>query len=427
MPDFHPTQISADGRWLLKNDGTPFFWFADTAWELFHRLNRDEAEHYLQTRANQGFSVIQAVVLAELDGLHTPNAQGDLPLRNDDPTQPVEAYFEHVDWIVRRANELGLTVAMLPSWGDKWHLKWGVGPEIFTPENARVFGAWLGARYADAALVWVLGGDRPIDTPDHRAIIEAMAAGLAENSKHLKTFHPPGNEASSQWFHRADWLDFNMWQTGHARNRPNYEKMAHDRALTPTKPTLDGEPNYEELPAEFDVCNGYLDDYDCRKAAYWALLSGAAGHTYGCHAVWQMWELGREPNHHPRASWRESLELPGASQMKFARQLLEPNWGHWAPDHALIIEQLSSEGAPKEGAHLAAARNQKDGRVLVYCPTDAPFEIDFDQLPGDFWSAIWHDPRTGEWTREIEWARGEKRVWTPPGWGPDWILEIAAF
>ena len=41
----------------------------DTAWELFHRLNREDAMMYLENRADKVFTVIKAVVLAELDGL----------------------------------------------------------------------------------------------------------------------------------------------------------------------------------------------------------------------------------------------------------------------------------------------------------------------------------------------------------------------
>ena len=49
-----------------------FFWLGDTAWELFHRLNREEADKYLKNRA-EGFTVIQAVAMAEFDGLTEPN------------------------------------------------------------------------------------------------------------------------------------------------------------------------------------------------------------------------------------------------------------------------------------------------------------------------------------------------------------------
>ena len=140
-------KISANHHYLEFEDGTPFFYLGDTAWELFHRLNKTETEKYLEDRRSKGFTVIQAVVLAELNGLYDPNAEGDLPLIDQDPTKPNEAYFEHVDWVVDRAAEKGMFVALLPTWGDKWNLKWGVGPVVFTPHNALVFGEYIGNRY----------------------------------------------------------------------------------------------------------------------------------------------------------------------------------------------------------------------------------------------------------------------------------------
>jgi hypothetical protein len=70
--------VSENGRFLQRADGTPFFYMGDTAWELFHRLNREEAEFYLRNRARKGFTVIQAVVLAEADGLDVANPYGEL-------------------------------------------------------------------------------------------------------------------------------------------------------------------------------------------------------------------------------------------------------------------------------------------------------------------------------------------------------------
>ena len=86
-------KVSDNRRFLVQEDGSPFFWLGDTAWELFHRLNREEAEHYLRTRSEQKFTVVQAVALAEVDGLETPNAYGRRPLKKNgegryDPTMP---------------------------------------------------------------------------------------------------------------------------------------------------------------------------------------------------------------------------------------------------------------------------------------------------------------------------------------------------
>jgi hypothetical protein len=131
-------KVSSNKRFLVTADNKPFFWLGDTAWELFHRLKREEADRYLKNRADKGFTVIQAVALAELDGLNDPNPYGERPLENNDPTKPREAYFQHVDYIINKAGELGLYIGFLPTWGDKLYTdRWGKGPEIFYPPKMR--------------------------------------------------------------------------------------------------------------------------------------------------------------------------------------------------------------------------------------------------------------------------------------------------
>src|SRR5215510_4195176 len=255
-PRLPQLKISENRRFLVTADGLPFFWLGDTAWELFHRLDRTDADRYLKKRAGQRFTVIQAVVLAEFDGLTEPNAYGHTPLSNNDPTQPTEAYFADVDWILARANALGLYVGVLPTWGDKWNRKWGAGPEIFTAANARSYGEWLGRRYKDAGVIWILGGDRPIESDGQRDIIRALAHGLraGDGGAHLITFHPPGCNGSSTWFHDEEWLDFNMRQNGHGTEfTPCYAGTRADYDRTPVKPVIDGEPTYEDHPIAFDA------------------------------------------------------------------------------------------------------------------------------------------------------------------------------
>lgn len=281
-------RVAPNKRFLVKQDGSPFFYLGDTAWELFHRLSRAEADLYLRDRAAKGFTVIQAVVLAELDGLTAPNAYGDLSLENNDPARPVEAYFRHVDFIIKRAGELGLYVGVLPTWGDKWNRKWGVGPEIFTPENAEKFGEFLGRRYRASPVIWILGGDRNPENETHLGVVRALARGLGkgDGGAHLMTYHPQGWSSSSQFFHGDDWLDFNMFQSGHgARDAANYQFTTRDRELTPPKPTLDGEARYEDHPVDWKPEKGWFDAADVRQAAYWSMLAGAYGHTYGNHDI----------------------------------------------------------------------------------------------------------------------------------------------
>lgn len=122
-------KVSKDGHFLVYEDGSPFFYLGDTAWELFHCLNRKEADKYLYDRAEKGFTVIQAVIISDVDGLNKPNAYGDLPLIDKNPLQPNEAYFEHVDYIVDKAESSGLFVGILPTWGAYWSL--AIRDELF--------------------------------------------------------------------------------------------------------------------------------------------------------------------------------------------------------------------------------------------------------------------------------------------------------
>lgn len=40
--------VSEEGRYLKHENGAPFFWLGETGWLLPERLNRDEAEYYLE-------------------------------------------------------------------------------------------------------------------------------------------------------------------------------------------------------------------------------------------------------------------------------------------------------------------------------------------------------------------------------------------
>lgn len=437
-------RISDDRRHLVTEGGHPFLYLADTAWELFHRLDRESADLYLRDRAAKGFNVIQAVALAEINGLTEPNPYGYLPLVENNPARPVEEYFQHVDWIVKRAGELGIYIALLPTWGDKWNQKWGVGPEIFTPENAWVYGEWLGRRYQNAGVIWVLGGDRPIETETHRAILRAMAEGLkaGDSGRHLITFHPPGGASSSKYVADETWLDFHMAQSGHGDpNDDNSRFVTADRALEPVRPTLDGEPRYEDLGIFFweyepkpggwasltgdfpGFPKGIFSDYDVRRAAYWSLLAGACGHTYGCNNIWQMWEPGRTRNIPALHTWQESLALPGAAQVGFLRRLFECfPWQKLEPAADLLWEpgDLADANRPR------TARANDRSFAFVYLAIGNPITLRPEQIvpEGGKFSASWFDPRTTAIHATVGTVAGEGIEFTPPTVGPnnDWLL-----
>jgi hypothetical protein len=425
-------RVSDTKRFLVTNDGRPFFWLGDTAWELFHRLNREDAEHYLQNRASRGFTIVQAVALAELDGLNVPNAYGETPLANNDPAQPNEAYFAHVDWIVRRANELGLYIGFLPTWGDKWNKKWGVGPEIFTPENAERYGEWLGKRYRDGGIVWILGGDRPVETDGHKAIIRAMAKGLraGDGGAHLMTFHPTGGQSSSNWFHDEPWLDFNMRQNGHVTEfTGRYDQTRADYDRTPPKPVLDGEPIYEDHPVSFDAKKlGHSIAADVRRPLYWDLFTGGFGHTYGHHSVWQMWTPDRTPINNPLLPWRQAIEQPGAAHMQYGRALIESRpFLTRVPADDVIVTGRVPTSVPGSGRYRFVATRDADGTyAMVYAPIGRAFTVRLDAIKGKAVRAWWFNPRDGTAKEAGTYPATGEREFTPPDPGEllDWVLVL---
>lgn len=423
-------QVSDNRRYLEYEDGTPFFYLGDTAWELLHRLDREEADTYLEDRAEKGFTVVQTVAISPASGLEDPNANGEYVLHDDDPSRPNEQYFEHVDYIVDRAAELGLFVGMLPTWGNYWRNAEPDHDPIFNVENARMYGEFLGDRYRNSPILWLMGGDQPIQTEDERAVIEAMVEGIkaGDDGTHLMTYHPVGPGQSSTDFHDAEWLDFNMFQSSHGGyDHDNGFFSERDYALEPTKPTLDGEPRYEGIPVGF-----YFEDsssldrfgaYDVRQAAYWSLLAGACGHTYGDNNVMQMWRPEFEPGIEANIHWEDALDHPGARQMGFVRRLYESR-----PFRKLEPAQEILVDAPDSGGAKVRAALANDGSfAFIYSPRGERFTVDNAVIDGEI-REIWYDPRYGSAHYTHSTGNEGFQTYTPPssGKGNDWVLILEA-
>ena len=450
-------RVTPGGHMLETVRGTPFFWLGDTAWELIHRTTRDEISFYLRTRARQGFTVIQTVVLAEFDGIREPTADGLTPFADNDPQRPNSAYFDKVAWVVDEAARNGLYVALLPTWGDKLTAPWGAGPRLFTVEHlevARAYGKFLAQRLkARTNVVWMLGGDRPakLQFPgaeprmssaavkagiaadaDWTPVWAAMAAGLAEGGAdvqhRLVAFHPQGGEFStSVQLPDAAWVDLNGMQSGHGggHDLPVSQWIARDYALPHPKPTLDFEPNYEDHPynpwPQWDPATGWFRDHDVRKQVYRSVFAGGAGVTYGHHAVWGFVGARYPVVNFADRDWVLALHRPAADEMRYLRDLvLSRPYATRVPAPELIVDN------PVAGAqHMVAARGGDGSYAFVYVPSlDQQATIDLSRLPIKHLDAWWYDPRSGKATPIVGVAPGGTRVFKSPPYGPDWVLVL---
>lgn len=447
-----PLAVHPDKHFLSHPDGRPFFWLGDTAWELFHRLDRSEAKYYVKKRKAQGFNLIQAVALHELLAFEVPNAYDDFPLRNanineialtpgnDHNDAEAYDYWDHLQYIVELAVEEGLMVGLLPSWGEY------VTPRfrdrtIGTVKDGYAYGQFIGNWLKDYNdhIVWILGGDRlPDEKPKGVDIWRAMAEGItdaisgdtirdgqANYDRTFMTYHCYAS--SSKWFAGDDWIDMHTWGSYHEKrnNERAYYVAWSEWDRNDHLPFVNSEPAYENLPINYDwakVSNGRFDDFDARQAAYWSVLAGSSGHTYGAHEVWIM---HKNENPHPpltaslEIEWKEALDLPGAHQMQHLRDLLlSVDYFSRGPNRQIIADNPNDP----MGRLIASTGT---GYAMIYAPTGKEIVVDYSKLDFPPSSATWFDPRTGERTQASGSSSGDYSSFDPPGEvarGNDWVL-----
>ncbi len=428
-------KVSTNGHYLQTVDGKPFFYQGDTGWELFHRLDRAEAEKYLTNRAAKGYNVIQAVALSEVDGVDVPNAYGHKPLTDRNPATPstiageANDYWDHVDFIVKTANDKGLYIGMLPTWG-RW---WNDNKHIFNEQNAEAYGRWIAKRYYNCDIIWILGGDRNPDNEGRQKIIRAMARGIRSVDKEsLITFHPTGWTSSSKWFHGDDWLDFNGRQSGHNQRYNSNQQILDDFHRTPVKPIMELEPLYEDHPLEFNPDNeGHSCAWDVRRTLFWSVFYGSAGVTYGHHSVWQMYdkEKNRGPINRPLMPWYQAIDQPAAGQTVHLRRLMESRpYFSRIPKPDFIVQDEVWSSVPGAGRYRFVATMDSEGSyAMVYAPIGRTFSVNMDMLKAENIVAWWYCPRTGKAQKACKFANNRKPcAFTPPtpGEAIDWVLVL---
>ena len=441
-------RVHSGGHFLETDDGRPFFWLGDTAWELIDHTTREECSYYLHTRSLQGFTVIQTVVLAEFQGITQPSALGEKPFLDEDPKRPNEKYFDRVREMVDEAASDGLYVALVPTWGDKLTAPWGDGPRLFRLDNlplAHDYARYLAQKLKGRTnVLWILGGDRPprLTSPNKSAqaagfpadqdwtpIWREMARGLADglDGKPLILYHPQGGADSSQYLHNEPWLSVNGMQSGHGSGHdvPVWEWIARDYALKPAKPALDLEPNYEDHPynpwPRWDPATGYYRDLDVRKQVYRSVFAGGCGVTYGHHAVWGFVGKRNPVINHADRDWINALQRPAGRQMKFLRELMESR-----PYFSRIRDESLIVADPGTGAlHIEATRDGEGSYAFVYFPmNDLTAKLDLTKMKAKRLRGWWYDPRTGVGTLIGMLDAGPEVEFRSPPYGPDWVLAL---
>jgi hypothetical protein len=429
-------EVSPNHRFFQTGDEAPFFWLGDTAWLLFKRLDRAETERYLEDRRTKGFNVVQAMVLHTAEDV---NAYGSGALIDQDPARPNVTvgsdlsspgeydFWDHIDWVTDRAAAKGMFIAMVATWGSI------ARSGTLHEGNVEAYTRFLTERYKGKPnIIWITGGDTRGDRETE--VWRTMGQAFKDlDPQRLVTFHPFGRTQSSIWFHAEPWLDFNMFQSGHrrydqddtpqAKGEDSWRYVVEDYAKQPPKPTLDGEPSYEEIPQGLhDPKEPYWNDADVRRYAYWSVFAGAAGHTYGHNAVMQMHkpEYGAG-SYGVRKFWYDALDEAGAGQMQHLKRLvLSRPYSSRVPDQQV----LAGENGVRYD-YVVATRG--DDYLFVYTHTGRPFHIRMGRISGPRVRGWWFDPRTGSArSAGVFPNEGERRFDPPgePGRGNDWVLVL---
>lgn len=437
--------VSENQRFLQHENGTPFFWLGDTAW-LISRLTREEAEIYLENRRQQGFNVIQIMAVHTIN---VENAYGRSPFIDKKFTKPdlsidengENSYWDHMDYIVDRAAGKGMYIAMVAVWGTVVTQE-----KALDAKEALIYGKWLSDRYKDKPnIIWLNGGDEKgsLETETWLNLAHAIRSN---DPDHLLSFHPYGRMQSSTWFHDEDWLDFNMFQSGHSRydqireddnpgiwkGEDNWRYVQEDYARVPVKPTLDAEPSYEGVPQGLhDPKEPFWNAEDCRRYAYWSVFAGSCGHTFGHNAIMQMHkpEFGLVGAFGNEKYWDDALGDPGSQQMQHLKNLILSR-----PYFERIPDQSFLHGDPGfRYEHLLITRG--NDYIFVYTYTGRTIELDMDAKTGTnmgiisvtHFKAWWYNPRNGE-SQFIDTFenKGVLKFAPPDGQknGNDWVLVL---
>lgn len=394
---FGRIQVSENRRHLQHEDGTPFFWLSDTAWNGPMLADEEDWDRYLADRAAKGFTAIQFVAHAPWRAAEKDADGRTAWLGRNDPTiNP--AFYDRLEKFVKAINDYDMLAAPILMWSCT-----ADDPgQYLSEESILPILRYEIDRLKKYQVLWILAGDgdytgdlgskwrrigRQIFPPTRNKTPVAM---------HLCGMSIPYKELSTE-----PWLDIWGYQSGHGDD---------DKALAwihsgpvsfvwpeDTKRTfINMEPPYEDHLAY--QSREPHSAYNVRRAVYWSLLNApTAGVSYGAHGIWS-WqtEKGLPLNHECSGEakpWREAMSLPGSDQMRIMAGIFSKlRWWQLRPNADLLRDQ---PGTLNPKVFIASAQTPDQSTLVFYLPVGGRAELD-PALAGRTGTRF--DPRNSEGT-----------------------------
>lgn len=386
-------RVSEDGRLLVHADSTPFLWVGDTCWAAPVHATEEEWQHYVHHRASQGYSVLQLSIAPDWALERAPRGTPPFLSKLPDITKPNPRFFQQMDRQLALANDHGLVVMMCGLMET---------PHRYPPpEQVAILSRCVAARYSSFAVIFSPSFDSGIHEAETLAaantVREAAPASLI--TMHMGTGVGPR-------FHAADWLAFDMYQSGHnggdaARQSARAIGMpAEILSLTPRKPIVNGEAIYEgDLGGAYDV----------RRTAWLSFLSGAVGYTAGINEIY---------------AWKENalarMNVPSSDQVALLARILRATpWWTLTPAPERILNQ------PKERARLMAFALTADKVMgFAYLPQNDTVTLDLRGCVPTY-DVLWINPVTGESRASTAVTSAQEVALTAPD-ARDWVVLFVA-
>ena len=425
-------QVSANGRHFEHADGTPFFWLADTWWMgLCKRLRwPQDLQTLAADRLQKGFTVIQIIAgpYPDMPAFDPRGANEAGQMWETDFARINPHYYDMADVRIQYLVDRGLVPCIVGCWG------------YYLPQMgvAKIKQHWryLVARWSALPVLWCLAGEGLMPyylskTPEEDVALQKK--GFTEVGRYLRSVdvyrHPVTihrSHTGSDQVEDPSIIDFELLQTGHDDRKtiPNHvRQVTEETARSPRKPVLVGEVCYE----------GILEAsrQEVQRFMFWsAVLSGAAGHTYGANGIWQVNtpEQPYGPSPHGRSwgdtPWQEAYQLPGSEHLGLAKKLLERySWWKFEPHPEWVEPHRTKENYTRP----YAAGIPSEVRV-VYVPHiwDAIKIVGIES--GVSYQAYFFNPSTAKEYRLGEIAPDASGVWEAP-FTPtvgDWVLVLEA-
>jgi hypothetical protein len=391
--------IASSGRCFVRDDGKPFFWLADTAWNAALRGDPASWRRYCAARRQQGFTVVQFVT-APWRGCREPR-HGPLFRQTADGVEFGEHAWGMMEEWMALLVENDLVPAPVMFWDNNPDEElFRLRDETCVAAATRMLERW---RRFDP--VWILAGDGDYRVTRQDERWKALGRAIFDGRPgELCTMHPCGRSWVGDQFADEPWYSFVGIQSGHGTSRADLGFLVAgpwtQRWKDIRKPFVNLEPNYE-LAVSYQEPSLRFTARHVRRAAWWSLLGApAAGITYGNNPVWTWAQAaGERAEGHDSiwtgGPWTAGLQTEGIDSLSTLRAILAAvPWTYLLPADHLLAGQ---PGWDEPAAYQKVAATPDLGTIVAYLPEGGTARFCASMLPPAP-RAGWIDPRTASET-----------------------------